>query len=224
MGTLVIADSRGKGLQQLVDKNEFGIQMTVVAHAGAGFELAAIKSLQIITRAKPENIILALGICDITRREQRTKHTTLRYSKIDEAVQHVMGAIKSAYELIFTTHECKISIATITGIDLADYNYSPRRLMTAVQYEDYCNNTKIKDDRQDLLNLIVIEVNRQITALNKRHGIPTTWLSTAIHSYYRNTHHHKYGKLADGCHLSGEIMSKWAVQLIKSARRILHGQ
>ena len=217
---LVIADSRGRGLQPLIERELPDWEVTVIAWSGAGSELAAIKSLRKVAEISPELIIVMTGICDLTWRDRSSKITGLRHNTIGASVEHVMSAIRAAFEILEAAGKHRVSIATMTGIDLEDYNYRPRKGMTKKEYEMYCNNQKKGSNEQERLNGAIIEINRQITALGKKHGTPTTWTSTIVHSYYRGTHHHLYRKLADGCHPDEETKGKWAKQIIKSVRRL----
>lgn len=219
MSTIIIADSRGRDIQQHLDKLIPGKETWVLVHRGAGYELAVIKSLRSITSSKPKAIIIMAGICDITWRDKKTKKTKLRYNTTEECVKHVMGAARAAQGILDAVGSFKISFATVTGLNLADYNHSPRKYMSELEYDRYAS-TKTIDTQQTKLNDAVIEINRQLTALNKKNGVPSTWTSTVIHSYYRKVHHHNYKKLEDGCHPDGETRGRWAKQLAKSIRRI----
>ena len=221
MAVVVIADSRGRDLQKLMNKEEPNYEIYVEAMGGAGSELAAIRAIPTIVRRKPTLVILMTGICDLTWRDKHSKVTKLRYREEEECVMGVMSGIESAHEVLGAMGQHKISVATLTGIDLADYNYPARRKMDEGEYANYCKNGKNEHKDQGKLNSAVIEINRRITELNKKNGVQTTWMSTIIHSYYRNVHHNKYKKLRDGCHPDEGTKVKWAKQLLKSIKHIL---
>lgn len=161
------------------------------------------------------------GICDLTRRDRDSKKTKLRHKEEEECVIGVIKGIEAAYEIINAMGQHKISIATLTGLDLADYNNQARKRMSEEEYSTYCKEVKRGHQDQETLNKAVIEINRRITALNRKHGVPTTWTSTIVHSYYRNTHHNNYKKLRDGCHPDEGTKVKWSKQLLKSASHII---
>lgn len=218
---LIVADSRGKGLQPLIREQLPGWNITVKVCSGAGSELAAIKSIGLVNEMKPELIIIMTGICDLTWRDRDTKVTGLRHSTVRASVECVMESMRAAFEILDTIGKHKTSFATMTGLDLEDYNHRPRKYMSKGDYEIYTSGKKGVKGEQIRLNEATIEINRRITALSKKHGVPTTWISTAVHSYYRGTHHHLYRKLADGCHPDDETKGKWANQIVKSVQRIL---
>lgn len=221
MATVVVADSRGRELQEIMKRSESDYDIYVEAMGGAGSELAAIRAIPVITRHKPELIIIMTGVCDLTWRNRQNKITALRYREEEECVGGVMRGIESAYEILGAMGQHKISIATLTGIDLTDYNNPRRRQMSEEEYSKYCREGKKEHPDQNMLNRVVIEVNRRITALNRKHGVPTTWTSTIVHSYYRNTHHHNYKRLRDGCHPDEGTKGKWAKLILKSIKHIL---
>ena len=88
-----------------------------------------------------------------------------------------------------------ISMATITGVDIAHCNNKPANL---------------KNPHQDLLNASIIEINRMIIDSNKARGIPTTWTASTVHAYYREVYHYLYHKMRDGCHPKAVTTSYWA--------------
>lgn len=216
-GTLVIADSRGRGLQQLISPRGSDA-CCVLVHSGAGSELAVLRSLRAIDNVKPDLIILMTGICDLTWRHSRTGLTQLRSTEVDECVSRVLGAIRAALDLLATPAR-RISIATLTGLDLADYNHKPRRNMSDSEYEHYCKHVKIAHPHQGILNDTIVEVNRQIIALNKAASMPTTWLAGRVHSCFKNKYRHFYKHLIDGCHPSGGTRDFWAAQVSKSVKK-----
>lgn len=220
MSTIIITDSRGAGLQQHLDRLDIIGGTTVLTHSGAGYEMAAIKSLSKIVETKPQIVIMLVGVCDLTCRNKSTKYTSLRYHTMEENVNHVINSAKSSYDLLKATGEFSLSYATITGIDLADYNYPARKYMDTIQYKQYTTTTKTHHPDQQTLNMSVLQINREITAINKKNNVPTTWVGGIVHAYFKNTNHHQYIRLYDGCHLNDNTKEAWAAQIGKSIKRI----
>lgn len=222
MTTLVIADFRGRGLQTHLGDVENGSQhdTKVTVQSGAGYELAVLKSHHIITQIKPSITIILAGICDLTSRNRNTKITKLRYDTVDENVQHVINAAKSAYEFTRTITPSKVAFATLTGIDLADYNHTPRTYMNSDDYKLYCITQKTEHEQQAILNMSVIEINRQLTLLNKTNSIHTIWTGGVVHLYTKRKHYHYYIKLQDGCYADEQSKAEWAKHITKAIKRI----
>ena len=223
MQVVIITDSRGRGLHKRIERLLPGFQVQVLVHSGAGYELAAIKSLGMIKKLKPGIIIMMAGVCDITWRDRKNKVTRIRYETTQEVVGHVMGTARAAYEILEAMGSHRISFATVTGLNLTDYNFKPRKFMTSEEYDHYARLEKTDHPQQPMLNDSVIEINRQITEMNKKNRVPSTWTSTTVHSYYRKMHHHNYKKLEDGCHPDEDTKDRWATQIVKSIQRIGRG-
>ena len=221
MTTLIIADSRGRGLSELLANTKSPDQISLLTYPGAGSELAVLKSLKYISDFNPHLVIMLTGVCDLTWRNKSTKQISLRFEKLNEIISHVLDALHTAYDLLTAHGVPKISFATITGVDLSDCNYPPRKHMTTEQYIDYCATTKISHPDQSKLNDAILQINRKIVTLNRRNSAKTTWIAGLVHSYYKNKYHHCYKRLFDGCHPDQKTKKAWAGQIIKSLNRIL---
>lgn len=219
MSTVIVADSRGAGLQPQIES--YGLDnVMVLSHRGAGSELAVLKSMRVIRDQRPGLVVLMTGVCDLTWRDGSTKVTTLRNATVEENVLHVTGAIKSATELLKSIGSHRVTVATITGIDLSDYNNPTRKHMNSDQYKQYCATSKIKHPLQDVLNESVLQINRQITALNQANTVPTVWLGGVVHTHTKRKTYHYYIRLFDGCHPDQQTKTDWANQMVKALKRI----
>lgn len=221
MSTLIISDSRGRGLQDIMYRHATGVQTKVLIHPGAGYELAILKSIAIIRESSPGLIIVFCGICDLTWKSKVTKRVSLRYNNEADNILHVTEAIRSSFDLLRAEGSFKISYATITGVDLTDCNNPLRRLMTDIQYRTYCDNDKITHPDQRALNQSIISINKKIVIFNKRNRVKTVWTAGLVHSYIKKTYHNYYRRLFDGCHPDEKTKQAWAEQMIKSITRIL---
>lgn len=219
MSTLLITDSRGSGIQDHLTSLGH-INTNTLVHRGAGFELSVLKSVTEIKHTRPHLIVILAGVCDLTRRDRTLKTTHLRHNTVNENVNHVIGSAKSALDLIKALGNHRVTLATITGIDLADYNNPERSNMTADEYRYYCQNTKVMHTQQDILNTSVLEINRQITALNRSNSVPTIWTGGVVHTHSKRKTHHHYIRLFDGCHADSQTKKEWANQIHKALKRI----
>lgn len=220
MTALVLADSRGRGLQELLAKLKPTFAIHVLTYPGAGSELAALKAVPHIKKLSPSLVIVLSGICDLTWRNKSTKIVGLRHSTLADNVDHVMEAIRASYDVLKSQGVPLISFATITGADLADCNNPDRRQMNAVQYLEHCSCSKTIHPDQVTLNNSILTINKKIVIFNRKNSARTTWLAGLVHSYYKGKYHHCYIRLADGCHPDAKTKEAWAAQLIKSALRI----
>lgn len=220
MTILIVTDSRGAGLQDRLDSALGGSALvTVVVNKGAGYELAAIRALPHLTRLKPHLVILLLGICDLTFRSARTKVTSLRHLSVSQNVDHVLASARAAIDILTATDGIKVSLATITGIELVDYNNPARRLMDTAAYRVY-NATKVRHPHQGLLNDSVMEINRGLVQINRANSIPTPWTAGLVHTCFKRAVHHYYIRLVDGCHLDEPTKNAWSSLLVKYLHKL----
>ena len=220
MAALIIADSRGRDLQQLLAASNSTHEIEVLVHPGAGSELAVLRSLTHLRTTLPCQILMLTGICDLTTRNRTTRQVSLRSNEVALNVNRVMGAIQTAYELLTALGLTKISFATITGVDLSDCNHPPRRHMDPIEYLAYCDTTKLIHPEQLTLNQSILEINKQIVIFNRKNSARTIWTAGLVHSYYKSRYHHCYKRLFDGCHPDLKTKQAWAAQIVKSLKRI----
>lgn len=220
MLTLIITDSRGQGLQELLNVIPDLDTMRILHFSGAGCLRATLNALPFIDRTPPDLVILMAGICDITIRNKITKITTIKELSQEELLQGALTAIKSAI-VILEKHNCKrISIATVTGIELADYNNRERKFMTPLQYDRYRQSAKEIDVHQEEIDTVIVLLNKEIVAINRRAKNPTTWTANAVHAYFKKAYHHYYKHLQDGCHATTRTKQYWANQISRTVRII----
>lgn len=217
--TTYITDSRGAGL--LLHLQALGhTNLQVLVHKGAGYELAVLKSLAAIKRHKPELVVLLTGVCDLTWRCKQSKITGLRHNTVSGNVQHVLNAARTAVDLLKAFGTFRISLATVTGIDLTDYNNAKRKHMTGSDYKQYCITDKISHPLQDTLNASILEINKGITTMNQINSVPTIWTAGVVHLHTKSKTYHYYIRLYDGCHPDEQTKVAWAKQIHKSIIRI----
>ena len=223
MKTLIIADSRGAHLEDELRKGAGVSDVKVIACPGAGILESLEKTMCHILRGKP--VVIMSGICDITQRNKHTKEVTLRWQVIRDsraATDSIMTKIRHAHDRIREKSDTRISVATITGVDLTDINNRDRRQMTEREYRQYVQTHKTKHPNQDVLDNLITELNRKITAFNENNGTPTTWTAEVVHPYQRGRHRAYYGRLADGCHPGMETRRRWAHQIARTIKRCQH--
>lgn len=220
MLTLIICDSRGTGLLPLLKQTKDLGDLRITISRGAGSLRATQHASMEIQTCKPDLVILMTGICDITTRNNISRITTLPCLSQEELVNGATGGIKLAVALIKQLGCDRVSVATVTGIDLDDYNNRERKHMDQQQYETYRRTVKTVNPNQELLDTVVLLVNKEIVALNRKNKLPTTWTANAIHAYFKKAYHHYYKHLQDGCHATQRTKQYWANQLARTIRII----
>lgn len=217
---LIIADSRGRGIETVINNLNDNYNVSVVVHPGAGLELAVLRSIPTIRHLQPALVLMLAGICDLTWKNKNTKVINLRHTSVSDNVTQVMDAIKSSFDLLKANGDYIISFSTITGADLRDCNYKPRAKMNDSDYTQYCA-ARVPHPAQTTLNQSILTINKLLVKFNKRNGTKTAWVAGLVHAYANKSYHHHYRRLRDGCHPSNKTMHAWAAQIVKSICRIL---
>ena len=199
--TLVIADSRGKGLQECIKGMNKADQIRVVASRGAGMVRATEGAYGALLGFRPDLVILVAGICDVTTRDSNSKQVKLRHTNPVIAVNYAMDQVRRATGSIRDAGFQHISLATYTGLDLSRYN----RVTGEIPHND-----------QELLNEIILKINNHIIEANKEAGMSTTWTGGAVHPCLKKKYRCRYARLSDGCHLSEQTRAYWARQILKT--------
>ena len=203
MRTLIMADSRGARLMHALAAYEDMGDIRITVHKGAGFERVVTNSLSTLRAFKPHLIVLFSGICDLTKRDRRSRVTTMIHEDMRAAVNGVTTALDRALSILNNEGYYEISVATLTGIDLRAYNNLP---------------IHPRDPVQSVLNSAVVAINREIIDTNKSSRVPSTWAASMVHAYYRGSYHHLYRRLADGCHPTQATNKYWARMMTKTIK------
>lgn len=208
MKTLVICDSRGRLLREMVG-DETGVGKTeILAFPGAGYCRAVALADDTIKRMVPTLVIMMVGICDITKRDKKSKLTTLRDNNVDGIVTHVISQARRSWEILHSKN-LRVSYATVSGLDLVKYNN---------HLDQRTDATIIKQltEAQATLNEAILVINKRLIELNKETGLPTTWTASYVHQYFRKKYHHYYNRLVDGCHPTRQAAEYWTKQIAKT--------
>lgn len=200
---VIVADSRGKGLQQDLDllNSEGSINIKVLVKKGRGIaELIRDTSKDLIWMA-PSQIYVLAGICDITALDRENMTVSLQEDTIETLVGKVEGSMDAArhhLSIMLIEKPYKLIFCPTVGMDMAKYN----------RIED-------RHTQQDLLDEMVVCMNHTIIAFNKTNKVLTPWINKDIHHNKKGGRKTtRYYKLADdGLHLSDEIREKWASTL-----------
>ena len=220
MKVLIISDSRGRRLQALIEGLNPAFTVRVLVHPGAGLELAVLRSVSTLGVFEPDVVLIFAGVCDLTWKNKQTKKIGLQHSTIQGNVDQLMGAVKSSYDLLQSMGKYRISYATVTGVDLMNYNLNPRARVNDRDDGLYCDSVAQHQD-QDVLNDSILEINREIVRFNRTIGSRTTWMAGLVHTYVRGRYRHRYGRLVDGCHPTDMTAQAWAGQIVKSVARLM---
>lgn len=197
MLTIVVADSRGRHLDMVLDHEEILVSFL----SGATLHTVALRAIDIISRYHPDIILVMAGINDITIRNRYTGRVSLISNTTSVIIDHLVNRINQAKSMIASASPTiKIVIGGIAGINLNAYN---RRLGTS--------------PLQTVVDNAITAVNSYIRQLNHDSEVPHPRLTSKVHTWRHGRRKNFYSRLYDGLHPSELVLQSWARQI-----RIFH--
>lgn len=195
---IILADSRGRDLENRLNRYNSDVQFHVEVHPGANMK-QLIKRIQTLprTKGKPayQLVIIHGGLCNITKIEYMPyRAAVLQMDTVGELLDKFKNDCENQ---IVINANIPVLFSPVVGIDL-------------VRYAGHWNESLFK--MQPVIDEVITEINTYIRTFNCERGLPTPNTSSCIHRCrgkdkgYR-TH---YQKLYDGCHPSDEIKEIWA--------------
>lgn len=193
MLTIVVTDSRGRNLDTWVDNEEVLISF----HSGARLLDVAHQALNIISRFRPDVILLMAGVNDMTYIDRISRKVKLVTTSRGLMIQHLINQINQAKSLITTSFpKVKVAIGGIIGIELNMYN----RVQGISPW-------------QYVVNDAITAINSYIRQLNRDSNLPTPRLTSKVHTWRRGARRTIYSRLHDGLHPGNLVLMAWAKQL-----------
>ena len=199
MATLLVTDSRGKGLQKYLDNIEQDL-FDVDPYPGENIKKLLTRAYRDFDPEYHGSIMIMGGICGLTVRDKITKITHIRSYDVDHASRKFRKSVVQGLAKIRNKFP-KISVIILptVGIDLTRYNRSP-----------------VEPVEQYTLDMTVMAINKVIIDLNDK-GIRIPWISKKIHHCRgRGRWTHRYQYLKDGCHYNKEMKLFVAQEITKT--------
>lgn len=210
---VIIADSRGFGLQDEIDKivkrEGSDINVQVFVWRGRGIASATKETSKQLIWIAPSIIIIFAGICDVTVLNKETRQISLADEVQEETVlryEGLMDIIRHHLSIFLTERPYKLIFCELIGADMAKYNKQEQ-----------------PHPQQPQLDEMVLEINARIVAFNKDNGVATPWTARSVHHNKKSkTKVARYQKLGpDGLHLSEELKEKLADVLFKYVKKAI---
>lgn len=202
-----MADSRGRGLEALLNKDGSWASYEVAVSSGASIgRLRGLLKRKLRYNMCYNLVIIFGGICSITEITYIPDRAAILKSENESDILQCYKG-ECDFKQISDTYQIPILLAPVIGMDLLAY----------AGFRD----TKLYE-MQPILDRSVVQINRFINEENEKNGLPTPNTSSCIHRCrgrnkgYR-TH---YNKLYDGCHPTEEVQHSWT-EAIKACCKLI---
>ena len=228
MRDIVIASSRGEGLEELIRQGHPSPQnVEVIYQSSATLSIIKSMALNLIRNSPTDDIHLYIlgGYCNLTQVISSTRHSygrTFKYQEVvfwedpETAVPRVTNAIHDTFNALNKTH-IKPIFCTIPPAFLNIWNKTRLR--------QHKTSILKHTDKYDNMNLRLmdscIRINKEIIRLNATHNAFTPKLADTVilkqgkHKGYKKFEH----ALEDGVHASDNTKQLWAGLILDAIMR-----
>ena len=203
MPVLLVADSRGRGLQHRFEKRAPGI-IRVSTNPGCNMKRLFKRACRRLGEKNYNTLIIMGGICSITYLDRAEGVARLGSHDPELYAEKVRKSIIFGISLIGEHFpKTQVIIAPTMGVDLERYN-----------------NMDWDQEDQVALNNIIIHVNRTIIELNQS-KISIPWISAMVHQCKgKGRWVHRYKHLTDGCHYSRKLTKFCVDKIIRALTKL----
>lgn len=193
ISVVVLADSRGKGLQAEFDMMfSEAFDVKVLAYKGKGILDAVKLAMPKLVWWAPKIIVVMNGLCDLTYKDRITKKVSLRHQTVDEAVVNHVESMDFARHYLYIhliEAPCHLVFAHIVGMDLKKYNRG-----------------SVHSHQQNMLDESITAINIAVNRFNEQHDAIAPWVARDIHRNTKGKKITRYQRLCeDGIHLTEAI-------------------
>jgi hypothetical protein len=208
---LVLTDSRGKGLQELIDRQPVGYNICdIIVQTIPGAKLSdTIKSAELYLGGKKfgrgysvKLVCIQAGICDLTTLKLSGNNRYIEYHRKEDVVKELLDKIARVYSL----HSGRINISTIAPASI-EQSLKTRGLPVEL----------IEDLSSQQLNLLedIEKINKLIIECNIACGIESIDLAQKVFSdsikkkEKRRRRVFAGKRLSDGVHATDKLQNSW---------------
>ena len=201
---IVSTDSRGSGLQTLLDRlNTTKKYMEIVVHNSATFEeLARDIDAEAHLHKHPFDVVYIVGgATNITKKDRLTGRIYYEWGQNDGLRPHLTTMLTRTNERLLKYYPAsKVIFCPLIGSELS-------RLVNA-------HSTTQAD--QDIVNITVWDFNTLVFSINETRGTYSPPLHHQVHRFCKGRRREYYQHLEDGIHLTESLKEKWANLFIKA--------
>ena len=230
---IIVASSRGKGLQSLLKKlHPSPHKLHVISTSSATLDTIATKAKSFIDNAQPSSdrihVYIIGGYCDLTERvtadmcfkgRMRNYEEVLFWEDSEMAATRLQCLIHMIHADI-TTHQDGVAIpifCTIPPAHIETWN------KTRLSQHKTCTlkHTDKYPDMQRNLNNSIIEINKSIIHINEHYALFTPKIADTVMKKRGRTKGYKLFEkaLVDGVHATDETRESWAGKIMDAITR-----
>lgn len=188
----ILADSRGRGLADLLNGRDTRLSFTVESYPGASI-LSLKDKLSRVDKSMNDLIIIFGVICSVTKITYMPyRAAVMRHTTIERDLQ----LFKEECNILLTEAVAHLPtpvlLSPFVGVDLVKY---------AGHYD------KLLFEMQELVDASIPQINTYVKKVNDDRGLTSLNISSCIHRCpgKGKGYHTHYLKLVDGCHPSDEV-------------------
>ena len=197
---LIVTDSRGKGLGDLIkERNKTGELFDVLVRDGAALlELVDVAS-QHLQKSPFDVVYIAGGACDITHKEKGSGRILYTWGEGDTLEQHLQGSLLNA----ITKLEKDLPASKVI--------FCP---MIASELKRVVNYGGTTTNDQTAVERAVWGFNNTLFKINRNKKLISPSLHHQVHRFCKGKKRNYYHHLNDGLHLTDYLKSKWADEFV----------
>ena len=213
LSILLVADSRGKGLQSKVytalsKLHAVDISIRIEPHSGATLTTLIPPTLAFLSERHYDVLVIMAGVNDLSHIhwiDETTTRISPKYYEVGNLVEQLIAKYEHFKNTVQATHgTVKVLFAELIGLSFEQWNESPG---------DYPAEQKV-------INRAVELINQILWKMNKETGYPGPHLQNSVHELKKGRRRHKYKRIPDGLHADTDTAKVWAHLIAKNAKTV----
>ena len=204
--SLLICDSRGKGLELLINEEctqrNMPTRFTVSTSPGATIVKAVREAESILQSKSFDYIYLMAGVNNLTSKSSNGKITPT-FNEIPNLVDVITDHLTWAKSFL-ANYSPRVIICHLIGLNIDTYN----------AFHGHMTNFHTA---QEIINEGAVMLNQVVTEMNRDAQLTAPWIMDTVHSLTNGRRIHKYNRFYDGLHPNDCTQKLWAKRIAKAA-------
>ena len=199
---IVFMDSRGVGLQEIIDRLNHGEYLEIQVKKGATLQTLSRSLSSHLTRYPFDVVYIAGGICDFTTKDHVTKNISFQWKSTSDLQNYLFSILENEDKFLTKNHPAsKVIFCPLVGVYLI-------RVV---------NDHQMASSHQEIFVDTVFEFNTRIFKINKSRSTFLPAIHRTIHRSSGTKKKSHYHHLDDGLHLTKDHLEKCSSEFINAA-------